>query len=79
MMEEIESVMDFRDDWDALGSVCDYERLGKPRLSGSHIGPRVAHSSLGSITDSLYHNHFEKYGFDYVCYSNYRVMINLNS
>ena len=54
MLEVIESVMGIGDEWTALGPVCDFEGLGKPCLSGSHIGPRVAHSSLGTITDLLY-------------------------
>ena len=53
IMEEIESVMGSNDEWATFGPMYNYERLGKPCLSKSHIDPCVAHLSLGSITDSL--------------------------
>ena len=68
-MKEIESVMGFGDEWAALWPVCNFGRLGRPRLSGSRIGPGVAHSSLGPIADSLFLSHYilDVYSCVHVC------------
>ena len=48
--------MESCDGWAARLPECNLERLSKPpRLSGLHIGPRVAHSSMAPATDSIYH------------------------